>query len=64
MIVEGVNFHAEVVSGMTKEEFINRHIDFFWTDKDKATRRKILERAYELTAGKPAKSRKRKAESQ
>lgn len=63
MIVDGVNFNEEVVAQMTKEEFIEKHIDFFWKDKDRETRRKKLEQAYELTANKSAKPRKRKSES-
>ena len=64
MIVDGVNFNEEVVSRMSEQEFIERHIDYFWKDKDEETRRKKLKQAYELTAKKPAKPRKRKTESE
>lgn len=63
MIVDGVNFNTAVIAGMTEEEFIDRHIDHFWRDADEETRRKRLRQVYELTAEKPARPRKRKAES-
>lgn len=64
MIVDGVNFNEAVVAAMSEEEFIERHLGHFWRDKDEATRRKKLKQAYELTAKKPAKPRKRRAESE
>lgn len=60
MIYEGVNFNEEVVSAMSGEEFVERHLGFFWKDKDPQTQRKMLEQAYSLIVKKPAKARKRK----
>lgn len=58
MFYEGVNFNDEVVKKMTPETFESRHIDLFWTNRDKETRRKMLAKAYELIAGKPARKKK------
>lgn len=63
MIYEGVNFNEGAVARMGREDFIRRHIRVFWQDRDEETRRKMLGQVYELTAGKPARGRKRKAES-
>lgn len=52
---ENVTFVKAEVAKMKKEEFINSHIDIFWPDKNKNTRRKMLSQAYDLCAGKKAK---------
>ncbi len=33
---------------MSREDFISRHLDVFWTDRKEATRRKMLGKAYDL----------------
>lgn len=58
MIFEGVNFNEEEVRKMTQDEFESRHIDLFWLDRDKATRKKMLSQAYGLI-NKPAKRSKK-----
>lgn len=63
MIFEGVNFSEAAALRMGKERFIERHLHHFWKDRDEETRKKMLGQAYELTAKKPAKPRKRKTES-
>ena len=60
MILDGVNFNERVVSAMTEDQFIERHLPYYWKDSDEKTRRKKLKQAYELIAGKPAKTRKKK----
>lgn len=47
---EGVTFVVEECLKLSREAFIKRHIDVFWTDRDKATRRKMLNKAYDLIA--------------
>lgn len=42
MIYEGVTFVVEACKGMSKEEFIERHKDVFWQDRDEKTREKML----------------------
>ena len=41
MRYEGVTFVTEACKGMSKEEFIERHKDVFWQDRDEQTREKI-----------------------
>lgn len=48
---ENVTFIKSEVLKMGKEEFIFRHLDIFWRDKDEETRRKMLSQAYDLCAG-------------
>ena len=42
MRYEGVTFVTEACKGMSKEEFIERHKDVFWQDRDEKTREKML----------------------
>lgn len=42
MIYEGVTFVEKACEGMTEKEFIDRHVDTFWLDRDKKTRRRML----------------------
>lgn len=51
---EGVTFVREECVRMGRENFIKAHLDVFWIDRDKATRRKMLGKAYDLMAP-PAK---------
>ncbi len=50
MRFEGVTFIKSECVKMSREDFIKRHLDLFWTDRDKATRRKMLGKAYDLMA--------------
>lgn len=45
---EGVTFIKSECAKMSREDFINRHLDVFWTDRKEATRRKMLGKAYDL----------------
>lgn len=45
---EGVTFIKSECVKMSREDFINRHLDVFWTDRKEATRRKMLGKAYDL----------------
>lgn len=47
---EGVTFIKSECLKMSREDFIKRHIDVFWADRDKAVRRKMLGKAYDLMA--------------
>lgn len=47
---EGVTFVKEACLRMSRSEFIARHLEAFWTDRDKATRKKMLGKAYDLMA--------------
>ena len=58
MIIEGVNFNEEQVQKMKREDFISRHESALWQNRDAATRKKMLEQAYDLIV-KPAKSKKK-----
>lgn len=51
MIYEGVNFNEEVVSKMLPLEFERAHIEHFWLDRDKQTRKKMLAEVYEKIKG-------------
>lgn len=61
MIFERVNFNAEEIKKMSRDEFESRHINLFWLDRDEATRKKMLGQVYDLIT-KPAKRTKQKAE--
>jgi len=60
MRYQGVTFVDEACKKMSKEEFIERHKDVFWQDRDEKTRKKMLADVYERMTGskKPAKSKK------
>ena len=58
MIFERVNFNDEEVKKMTRDEFISRHIDQFWLNRDEATRKNMLSQVYDLIV-RPAKQTKR-----
>lgn len=45
---EGVTFIKSECAKMSREDFINRHLGVFWTDRKEATRRKMLGKAYDL----------------
>ena len=53
MRYEGVTFVEETCKKMSKEEFIERHKDVFWQDRDEKTREKMLADVYERMFGKP-----------
>lgn len=57
MIYEGVNFNEKEVAKMSQEDFEARHIDLFWLDRDRSTRKKMLGEVYNLM--RPAKSSKK-----
>lgn len=50
LIFEGVTFIESECVKMSREEFIEQHVDVFWTDRKDATRRKMLGKAYDLMA--------------
>ena len=52
---EGVTFVVEAVKAMSKEVFIKHHIDNFWLDRDKETRKKMLADVYQRIVGKSKK---------
>ncbi len=62
MIFECVNFNEEEVKKMSRSEFIERHIDHLWKNRDEATRKKMLSQAYRLIV--PAKTRKKSDDGQ
>jgi hypothetical protein len=49
---EGVTFVKSAVAVMTKDAFVKAHVDVFWLDRDKPTRKKMLGRVYDLIADK------------
>lgn len=55
MKYEGVTFVAEAVAKMGKEEFIDKHIDAFWPDRNKPTRKKMLADVFDRIVGKDDK---------
>ena len=52
MIYEGVKFITEGCRGMSRSEFIRAHVDVFWLDRDKPTRKKMLEDVFDRMFGK------------
>lgn len=56
MKYEGVTFVVEAAKAMSKEVFIKLHIDNFWLDRDKETRKKMLADVYERINGKEKKA--------
>ena len=48
MIVDGVNFIVHVCCKMSKEEFIQKHIDHVWPEKDKKNRKQMLADTYDI----------------
>lgn len=55
---EGVTFVKTECVKLSRDEFIKRHVDIFWLDKDKPTRKKMLSSAYDLMAPPTEKSKK------
>lgn len=55
MIYEKVTFVEEEVKKMSKEVFIEKHLDVFWTDRDEETRKKMLADVYKRITGKGKK---------
>ncbi len=60
MIVDRVNFNEGLVSKMSREDFIAKHIGVFWQDRDEQTRRKMLEDVYDRISGTKSKKQKNK----
>lgn len=58
MIVEGVTFVEHAVKSMTKDEFIKKHINVFWLDRDEHDREQMLSDTYDLIVGKKKKENK------
>lgn len=48
---ENVTFLKAEVLKMKKEDFISKHVNIFWLDRNKETRKKMLSQAYDLCAG-------------
>lgn len=45
---EKVSFSVEYAKSVTKEEFIERHVEVFWLDRSEDVRRKMLSDAYDI----------------
>ena len=45
---EKVSFSVEYAKSVTKEEFIERHVDVFWLDRSEDVRRQMLSDAYDI----------------
>ena len=43
-----VSFSVDYAKSVTKEEFIERHVDVFWLDRSEDVRRKMLSDAYDI----------------
>lgn len=48
---ENVTFIREPALKQTKTEFIAAHVDVFWLDRDKETRKKMLGAVHDLITG-------------
>lgn len=48
MIFEGVNFNEAVIKSMSKDDFVRRHVDILWLDRDVPTRKKMLGQVHAL----------------
>lgn len=48
---ENVTFIKAEVVKMKKEAFVSSHLNIFWRDKEKETRKKMLSEVYDLCAG-------------
>ena len=48
VVFECVSFSVEYAMGVTKEEFIEQHVNVFWQDRSDADRRKMLGDAYDI----------------
>lgn len=48
MKYEGVNFNEEAVKTLNQEDFVAIHVEFFWKDRDRKTRKKMLTQVYGL----------------
>lgn len=59
MLFERVFFNEEEARKLSKDEFVARHANLFWLDRDEATRRKMLGQVYGMIA--PNRQPKRKA---
>lgn len=64
MILDGVNFVDEVCVKMSKEEFIERHKDAFWQDRDEEVRKQMLADAYDLMNPPKREGKKKKSASE
>lgn len=49
---EGVTFVADAVKRMTKEKFIEAHLNVYWKDRKVKQRSKMLSDVYDKIAGK------------
>lgn len=52
MRYEGVTFIVDACKSMSKAEFVKFHVDAFWLDREKPTRKKMLEDVYDRMFGK------------
>lgn len=48
IIFESVTFIKSECVKMSREDFIRRHLNIFWTDRKESIRRKMLGKAYDL----------------
>lgn len=58
MRIEGVTFVEDAVKSMSKEEFVKRHKNVFWLDRDEHDREQMLSDTYDLIVGKKKKENK------
>lgn len=54
MKFEGVTFVEDAIKSMTKEEFIESHMQVLWQDRKEASRKKMLSDTYDRIVGKEA----------
>lgn len=48
MRIEGVTFIDSAVLQMKKKEFIEKHLNVFWLDRNEEDRKKMLSDAYDM----------------
>lgn len=51
MFFEGVGFNEPAVRQMSKEDFVNAHMDVLWLDREPTVRKKMLSDVYDTIAG-------------
>ncbi len=51
MTLEGVTFVERAVVQMSRQEFIDRHVEVFWLDRPREVRERMLSDAYDLIQG-------------
>lgn len=59
MIYERVNFNADAVRRMTREEFVARHIGALWLDRKEDVRQQMLSQVYDIVHAPERRKRKK-----